>query len=277
MSWSGQSVVVTGAASGLGLALATEWGLRGARVWLADVDRDALDAAVDGLVGRGLDVRAVELDVTDESAFGGVVQRVVDEHGRLDVLVNNAAIDVTAEVADLSLERWRAVLDVNLHGVVHGIHHGYRQMVDQGGGLLVNVASGAGLIAFPTSIPYTASKAAVVGLTRALRAEAEVHAVRVALVFPGMMHTRIQDHEGIGIDRPAFLARVPASWIAPSASARRIVDGLERGEHEITTQWRNRVGAMLVTLLPGLGHRIRKGIVREFQGLALPRSQRRRS
>lgn len=257
-------MVVTGAARGLGLALARAFADRGAVVWLLDIDAEALSGALRELPGA----HAATVDVTDAPAVERALDAVVAIHGHLDVLVNNAAIDLTAEVADLTLDRWRAVLEVNLHGVVHGIHHAYRHMVRQRHGLIVNVASGAGLLGYPTSIPYTTSKAALVGLTRALRAEAEPHGVRVALVFPGMMRTGIQASPGIGIDRGAFLDRLPTSWIDADRSARRIVDGLQRGRAEITTQVVNQIGAWLYALIPGFAMAVRRRVVRLFRALA---------
>ena len=181
--------LVTGAASGIGKAVSEELAARGAEVILADID-DA-EAVAGGIRSRGGKATAVRLDVRDFAAFKSVVDRAVGEKGRLDYLFNNAGIAVAAEVQDHTLEAWRKIVDVNLMGVVHGVQAAYPGMIAQGFGHIVNTASTAGLLPSPGITSYTATKHAVVGLSRALRAEGAARGVRVSAVCPGPIRTPI--------------------------------------------------------------------------------------
>lgn len=122
-----------------------------------------------------------------------LVEETVAAHGRLDYMVNNAGIALAGEVRDLTLEHWRRVVDVNLWGVVHGVHAAYPVMVARRAGHIVNMASLAGLLPVPGFVPYATTKHAVVGLSTSLRAEAAGLGVKVTAVCPGFVATGIYD------------------------------------------------------------------------------------
>ncbi|MDM4142059.1 MULTISPECIES: SDR family oxidoreductase [Mycobacterium] len=193
-SVSGKVAFITGGASGIGAALATKLVDGGAEVWLADRQLEAARRLAQRL-GTGDKkagkAHAVELDVRDYPAFEAAVAEAVRTSGRIDYLFNNAGIGVGGEVDSYSLEDWNDVLDVNLHGVVHGIQAVYPIMIQQRSGHIVNTASMAGLLAGPGTVSYTASKHAVVALSRALRLEAERHNVKVSVLCPGAIRTPI--------------------------------------------------------------------------------------
>ena len=155
----GQVAVVTGAASGIGRALSTALARRGATVVLADIDEAGAKAAADELAAdpragaAGAASSAAALDVTDAGAFGELVDRTVTDHGRIDLLFNNAGVGMAGDVSDMSLVHWDRVIDVNLRGVVHGVAAAYPVMIGQGRGHIVNTASLAGLIPGPCSPP----------------------------------------------------------------------------------------------------------------------------
>ena len=161
--------IVTGAASGIGRALGQELARRGALVIMADIQRDLLEEAVGSITQAGHKAEAVTLDVTDFQAVKALVENTAARQGRLDYIFNNAGIAVGGEVRDVSIDDWRDVLDVNLFGVVNGVAAAYPLMVDQGYGHIINTASIEGLIPFPGTVSYVASKYAVVGLSNALR------------------------------------------------------------------------------------------------------------
>jgi NAD(P)-dependent dehydrogenase (short-subunit alcohol dehydrogenase family) len=190
----GQVAVVTGAASGIGRALSAALARRGAVVVLADIDEAGVKAAADeiGAGARG-PVSGRALDVADADAFGELVGAVVTDHGRIDLLFNNAGVGIWGDVADLTLAHWNRVIDINLRGVVHGVAAAYPVMISQGRGHIVNTASLAGLIPGPMLTPYSMTKHAVVGLSTGLRAEAAAHGVRVSVVCPGLIDTPILD------------------------------------------------------------------------------------
>jgi NAD(P)-dependent dehydrogenase (short-subunit alcohol dehydrogenase family) len=194
--YGGRTAIVTGGASGIGRALCAHLSAAGAHVVVADIDADgaasvAAAASAQG-TGPGTTV-ARHLDVTDEESFRRTVRDVVERHGRLDLLVNNAGISLGGPAEELRGEHWDRLIGVNLRGVVNGVLAAYPQMIDQGDGHIVNTASGAGLVGLPFIVGYSATKHAVVGLSTALRPEAALHGVRVSVLCPGAVETAILD------------------------------------------------------------------------------------
>jgi NAD(P)-dependent dehydrogenase (short-subunit alcohol dehydrogenase family) len=196
----GKVALVTGAASGIGKALATELVDRGATVVAADIDGPAVVAVAGDLERRaGGSAKAPSrcipavLDVTDADAVAELVSRTAREHGGIDLLFNNAGIGVGGEVKDLSTDHWRRVIDVNLWSVINGVAAAYPLMIAQGRGHIVNTASLSGLLPSPLLVPYSTTKHAVVGLSVGLRVEAATHGVNVSVVCPGVIETPLLD------------------------------------------------------------------------------------
>lgn len=181
--------VVTGAASGIGRALAGALAEAGATVVLADFNRARLDAVVAELAAAGGKVRGEGVDVSDFAAVDALIGGVFAREGRLDFLFNNAGIAIGGGAHHFAIEDWRRVLDVNLGGVVNGVQAAYRRMIAQGFGHIVNTASTAGLVPSGRSVAYTASKHAIVGLSTSLRAQAQMHGVNVTVLCPGVVQT----------------------------------------------------------------------------------------
>lgn len=182
--------IVTGGASGIGRAIATALVARGETVVVADINGDGAGHVAEKLAGLGHGAAtAAVLDVSDADAVAGLYKSVRAEHGRLDRVFNNAGIAIGGAAEELTLEHWNRAIDINLKGVVHGVHAAYPIMLDQGSGHIVNTASLAGLVPMPLGIPYTATKHAVVGLSLGLRAEAAGHGVQVSVVCPGFVDT----------------------------------------------------------------------------------------
>lgn len=184
-----RSAIVTGGASGIGQALAEELARAGVRVVLADRQVEQAEQVALGIRARGGAATASELDVRDLDRFQKVVQRTRAESGRLDYLFNNAGTVVAGETRDYEAADWDDVIDVNLRGVCHGILAAYPVMIEQGFGHIVNTASLAGLGPAVMLGSYTATKHAVVGLSRALRIEAKRYGVKVSVLCPGPVRT----------------------------------------------------------------------------------------
>ncbi|MGN0063966.1 MAG: SDR family NAD(P)-dependent oxidoreductase [Nocardioides sp.] len=196
-AFAGRTAIVTGGASGIGAALGRALVAAGAHVVLADLDGPGADRTASATTGPGT-ARGAALDVTDAAAVQALVDSVVVEHGRLDLMFNNAGITFIGATEDLTLEQWNAIIDVNIRGVVHGVAAAYPRMIAQGSGHVVNTASMGGLMAAGLLTAYVTTKHAVVGLSLALRTEAEAHGVGVTVVCPAAVDTPILDKGEIG-------------------------------------------------------------------------------
>ncbi len=189
----GAVAIITGGASGIGRAMAEELARKGADVVLADVQSELAEEVARGIRAQGGRASAEGVDVTDFASVQKLVHMTFDEKGRLDFMFNNAGISLAGELKDYEMEDWDRVLDVNLRGVIHGVHAAYPVFIQQGFGHLVNTASITGLIGSPYLVGYSTSKYAVVGLSKALRVEAEQYGVRVSVLCPGFIDTPIMD------------------------------------------------------------------------------------
>lgn len=183
--------LITGGASGIGRAFGEALASRQIEVVLADRQAELAEQTATSIREAGGRAIAVELDVRDPGAFQRVVDQTVARAGRIDYLFNNAGIGVGGDMADYALRDWDDVFDVNLRGVAHGIQAVYPIMRRQGRGHIINTASCAGLLPAPSAGSYTATKHAVVGLSKALRIEAKQHGVRVSVLCPGVIRTAI--------------------------------------------------------------------------------------
>ena len=187
MAMNGKVALVTGGGSGLGEACVHALAARGATVVVADISKDAAER-VAGAVGNG--AAAVTADVSDEADVRSMVERIVGDHGRLDVAVNNAGIGGDQlPTGEYPVESWRKVLSVNLDGVFYCMRHELPAMVAGGGGAIVNMASILGSVGFAQSCAYVAAKHGVVGLTRTAAIEYAKQSIRVNAVGPGFIET----------------------------------------------------------------------------------------
>ncbi len=216
----GRVAVVTGAASGIGRAMARRFASEGMRVVLADVEAAPLASAAAELTGAGATVLAVPTDVARAEAIEELARRTLDAFGAVHVLCNNAGVYTQAATWDQTPGDWAWVLGVNLWGVIHGIRVFVPILLDQGDeGHVVNTASGAGLVAVPGGAPYNASKHAVVAISETLHHDlAERGArVRVSVIIAGYVDTGIGKAER---NRPRALANDPATTRRTEADRR---------------------------------------------------------
>ena len=267
-AFAGAVAVVTGGASGIGQALCEALARRGTRVVVADRNAAGADEVARAIAAAGGQARGAAVDVTDAGAVEQLIDGTVREHGRIDFLFNNAGIGVFGEELDVSLEDWRQVINVNLWGVVHGIRAAYPRMVRQGSGHIVNTASLAGLSPACLELSYTASKYAVVGLSRGLRAEGAAYGVKVSVVCPGFINTPILRVTELRrpIDRERLLALAPTP-LPPARCAQIVLRGVEKNRSVIPVTGHAWLGWFLERLSPALTDRIWLAYVRKVRSL----------
>jgi 3alpha(or 20beta)-hydroxysteroid dehydrogenase len=187
----GRVALVTGGAQGLGEGMARALAAAGARVMIADVNEAGAETAASLGDGHGF----VRLDVTDEAGWEAAVQASVDQLGGLDVLVNNAGVEITSLLTEVQVDDIRTMLDVNILGTTLGLKHGLRTMRPDGaagkGGSIINISSVAATIAFPAIAVYSGTKSAVDRLTRVAAMESGKlgYGVRVNCIYPGLVPT----------------------------------------------------------------------------------------
>ncbi|WP_214401334.1 SDR family NAD(P)-dependent oxidoreductase [Pseudonocardia lacus] len=227
----GKRALVTGGARGLGAGMAQALTAAGARVMIADVLKDVGEQTAAGLQGGGF----VELDVTDDAAWENAVAHTVRELGGLDVLVNNAGIEVTQLIVDTDPDDIRKMLDVNVLGTMLGLKHGLRAMRPEGaagaGGTIINVASVAATIAFPAIAGYSATKSAVDRLTRVAAMESGKlgYGVRVNCIYPGLVPTEMGvklavETSGLGLFESPDAAVAAVVGLTPSGRLGEVTD-----------------------------------------------------
>ncbi|WP_302069163.1 SDR family oxidoreductase [Rhodococcus ruber] len=219
--------VVTGGASGIGRAVGEALARAGAVVVLADRDSERLAAARESLVEHAGRVECATVDVMRQQEVQHLIEEAASRHGRLDILFNNAGVGGTLPIGEATLEQWRRIVDLNLWGVIYGIHAALPIMRRQGGGHLVNTASVAGLVPFPYQSLYCTTKFGIVGLSEALRYELAADGIRVSVVCPGNVATRIFETSLMG---DPVAGRAPDDSITADEAARTILDAVAAGE-----------------------------------------------
>lgn len=243
--------IITGGASGIGQAIGEELGRLGAQVVLVDIQEELGLAVAEGIrqAGGRADMRA--LDITDRGAVDAFFNGVRDSYGHLDLVFNNAGINVVGELRDISLEQWDRLIDVNLKGVIYGTHTAYEIMREQGHGHIVNTASIAGLVPLPIEGAYGATKHAVVGLSMSLRAEARALGVNVSVVCPGVIGTPMVDTGTyVNFDKDELMANAPTLYSVDRA-ARVILRGVRRNRGIITVTAAARILWWVQRFMPG--------------------------
>jgi 3-oxoacyl-[acyl-carrier protein] reductase len=232
MSAGARTALVTGAARGIGLAIAARLARDGLRVALLDLDGPAVEAAARTVGGETLALRA---DVTRSDEVDRAVETVVTRWGGLDVLVNNAGITGRSlPIWELDDHDWARVLDIDLTAVFYCCRAGVRAMLARGGGRIVNIASIAGKEGNPTLVPYSAAKAGVIGLTKALAKEVATRNVFVNAVAPAVIGTELlRQMEPSTVD--LLVAKIPMGRVGRPEEVAALVAWLASEECTFST------------------------------------------
>lgn len=253
----GKVAVITGAGAGIGRATALALAASGATVAVCDLDAEGAKATVALVTAAGGRGSAHQADVASEAEMRALAGSVLDEHGAVDIVVNNAGIaGPTMPTADVPLDRFHKVMDVNFWGVVHGSAAFLPHLLARPEANLVNIASNAGILAYSRMAPYNASKFAVRGYTETLRMELRSTPVRVTVVCPGVTGTSIVANSPVidEADRRTMQARFDKSRTTkPEKVAAAIVDAIRRDRPRALVGPDTFLVDGLVRLLPG-GH-----------------------
>jgi NAD(P)-dependent dehydrogenase (short-subunit alcohol dehydrogenase family) len=183
--------LVTGAGSGIGREIALLYAKQGANVIIADIQLESAGQVLAEIREHGGEAYAVQLDVASEEQVERVFEQIIQDHGRLDILVNNAGVSHVGNILETSLNDWERVMSINARGVFLCSKYAVKHMVAQQpqGGILVNMASVAGMIAIDRRLPYSASKGAVISITRSVAIDFVQQGIRANAICPGTVHT----------------------------------------------------------------------------------------
>jgi len=203
----GRVALVTGAGRGIGAATSRALAAAGVRVVVSDVDGQAATATAEQIGGLA---RAMRLDVADRPAFTAALDDVEHTFGRLDILVNNAAVLPVSQLADEPDIATTRQLEINLHAVIHGTREAVRRMRPRGTGHIINVSSAAGIVGLPGAATYSATKYGVIGLSEAVRAELRGTGVNISYVVVRLVHTDMTT----GFEAARLMKPIPAETVA---------------------------------------------------------------
>lgn len=216
--------VVTGGASGIGLATAKAFLAKGAKVVIGDYNEDSGKAVEQQLKETFENVLFVRTDVADEQSVENLVKTAVDQFGQLDIIFNNAGIGIQKPTHELTDEEYKRVIAVNQDGVFYGIKYALREMLKTGGGAIINTSSILGTVGEPTSIPYAASKGAVNLITKSVALEYADRNIRVNAVAPGFIESGLVNKESLGDFYDGLVAKHPVGRLGnPEEIAHAVV------------------------------------------------------
>ncbi|MGH8492938.1 MAG: SDR family oxidoreductase [Moraxellaceae bacterium] len=245
-----QKCFITGAASGIGRAVAQAAAAEGAELFLTDINAAALEATAAAIRNSGGKVSALRaLDIADHSAVKSFADAILQEHGAPDVVMNIAGISIWGRVDQLEIKHWRQCVEINLMGPIHVIESFVPAMMQSGrGGHLVNVSSAAGLFGLPWHAAYSASKFGLRGISEVLRYDLKRYGIQVHLVCPGGVDTGlVQTIQIAGIDKndadiKALTSRFQKHAVSPAQAASAILKGVKQGRYLIYTSFDIRFG-----------------------------------
>ncbi len=251
--WKDKIALITGAGTGIGRAVSCELARRGALVYVTALTEAEAQAVVDTIVAEGGRAVAMALDVTDYARFEAALAEVVQQQGRLDLLMNNAGIVYVGEYLEMDEAYLAQLVQINLTAVMMGTLYAYRIMKQQGHGLIANVSSQGGLMPVATMAAYSATKHGVLGLTESVAGEAAAFGVQLQSICPGNVASELLSKAKTrGTSAQGVLDALPPAMPTEDAAS-YIVDHLGTGKRRIIVTWLARLLAFAVRVWPGFG------------------------
>ncbi len=264
-----KTVLVTGGSRGLGLVLAREFAREGARVAICARDEEELERARLDLQQLGAEVMTVRCDVTNPPEVGSMINQVRERFGKIDVLVNNAGTIQVGPLEVMKREDFEKAMQAHFWGPLNTMLAVLPEMRERRDGRIVNISSVGGKIAVPHLVPYSASKFALVGLSKGLRAELRKDGIVVTTVCPGLMRTgspRNANFKGKHRDEYAWFSisdSLPLASISAERAARQIVDACKQGRAELVITIQAKMAVWFDALFPELTAEL-MGVVNQF-------------
>lgn len=249
-----KTVIVTGAAAGIGRGITAALINAGAIVYAADIDKTGLDALGQSIPG----VVPVILDVSQMEDFQRVIDQVLSDHQRLDMIINNAGIGLAGDFNDTSMADIEKITNINYWSVIYGTKLAYTQMVKQGFGHIVNVSSSGGAMPVPNQAMYSGLKHAVLGFSHSLREEAENYGVKVSAVLPGMVKSDMWE-SAVNVKDYNLKESMEKTGLKPVSAddaAKAILEGISANQRSIIFPAINRVVLWLYRMMPNIMTRL---------------------
>ena len=254
--FSDKKVVITGAASGIGKALAIKFANEGAHLILADIDKVKLKQTQAEIESIGNACNCYSVDVTSYNSMIDFANQVINSHGDIDILINNAGVSLMDRIADTDLDDFRWLMEVNFWGVVHGVKAFLPSLMRKGQAHIVNLSSILGLMSMPGQAAYNSSKFAVKGFTEALKMELSGTAIKVSCVHPGAVKTNIAKNARVGkVITTATRTRLidefnKLSYTTAEKAADQIIKGIKQDKRRIIVGIDAKIADVLVRLFP---------------------------
>lgn len=244
-----KTAIVTGGASGIGRELCGQLAEAGAKVYVADINKQGAEKTASTIVENGGKAESIIVDMRNPNAVDKMVN-VIASKEKLDFMFNNAGMIMFGEFRDMNYEQWRQFIDTDVMSVVYGTSSAYKIMIKQGHGHIVNTASVFGLFPFALGSAYTAVKQAVVGLSLALRPEAQDLGIKVSVACPGSVDTEVRKtYKILKCDRDAFNSYIQKQ-LTPAQAARAILKGVRRNRGLIAFPWYDLIPWWLYRISP---------------------------
>jgi NADP-dependent 3-hydroxy acid dehydrogenase YdfG len=257
MNLQDKNALVTGAAGGIGQAVAVELARHGAQLSLVDINESGLEETLEQVEALGRRCLTIRADVADKGQVQHAAEAAIKEYGHLDLLVNNAGVTLIGEVGDYTIEDWEWIVGINLWGTIYGLHYVLPHMIERKSGHIVNVASAAGLIAMPANAAYCATKFGIVGLSEVLRAELARHNIGVTVICPAGIVTEFEKNarvKGWSKFKPGNF--VKSYGRTPEGVAKKIVSAIEKDKFLVIIGAEARLLYAIKRFFPRLYYRI---------------------